>query len=306
MLETPFSGLSYSGRVFCFFDLEHPAVAWAIMRGMMVSADCANPNGLSNSISFMQAGMVEAFNNVRIYNEFIIERIRLRYFSDKISRLKGMFFFRSRDEAEKIIGDTLWPPYFIRENLVELDLYCREPFTDLDSNWITFAPLSQDGRLEINDIQWIMQYWKGEQYNSHPVWERLAKGVALVLDEKIRRHCDQYLKKIFPNSQIPILMARLASEAGTRGGLVSPFLFQEDKKAIKLGYFMNDSEFHDREIIDAIAKHPDSSTLGRMMSENKTWSLPNFRLYTKVFEVHEQNNPILPALQVPSLHYPKR
>jgi hypothetical protein len=37
-----FAELRQSTRVFCFLDLEHPAVAWAVMRGMLVSADYAS------------------------------------------------------------------------------------------------------------------------------------------------------------------------------------------------------------------------------------------------------------------------
>jgi len=49
-------------RVFAFLDLEHPAVAWAAMRGMMVSADYASTPPAQGFISFMQAGMVETLD----------------------------------------------------------------------------------------------------------------------------------------------------------------------------------------------------------------------------------------------------
>jgi hypothetical protein len=113
------------------------------------------------------------------------------------------------------------------------------------------------------------------------------------------------VREIFPASHIPILMARLASEAGTRGGLITPFLQREDENRVLLGYLWSDGEFHDPAVIDAIKAHPDSGALGRMMAENETWKMPDFRPWGKVFELGKQNLPGLTAFQVPSLHNPK-
>lgn len=120
-------------------------------------------------ISFMQAGIVETLNNRRTFNEYLIERVRLSFFAHQVSRIRGMFFFSSRSEAEARIGDPAWPPYFEIKNLLELDLYHNEPFTDLDANWITFAPLAEDGRITMGNLQWVWRYWAGEKYSDHPV-----------------------------------------------------------------------------------------------------------------------------------------
>jgi hypothetical protein len=305
MQHLPFAGLKQSTRVYAFLDLEHPAVAWAVMRGMLVSADYASEPKNPGFISFMQAGIVEALNNARVFNEFVIEAVRQSLPSHQVSRMRGIFFFRTREEAEARIGDDKWPPYFEPKNLLELELCYEDPFTDVDANWITFAPVGNDGRIPFADLQWVQRYWAGEKYNDTPVWERIAKGVALVLDEQIRRQCYQYLRDFFPDSHIPILMARLASEAGTRGGLVSPFLLREDEKRVQLGYLWSDAEFHDPQVIEAMAKHPDSGALGRMMAENETWKMIDLRPWGKVFELADQTPPVLTPVQVPSLHHPK-
>ena len=46
-------------QVFAFLNLEHPAVAWAVMRGMVVSADRTYQQPHPGFISFMLAGMIE-------------------------------------------------------------------------------------------------------------------------------------------------------------------------------------------------------------------------------------------------------
>lgn len=298
-----FKGLNNSTRVYCFLDLEHPAVAWAVMRGMLVSADYAAPSA-SGSISFMQAGIIESLNNCRIHNELLIETVRQNFFSRQISRLRGMFFFRSRAEAEARIGDPQWPPYFELKNLLELELHYENSFTDVDANWITFAPLDENGRTPATDLQWVHSYWSGERYNGSPVWERIAQGVALVLDEQVRRQCYECVRQFFPASHIPILMARLAAEAGTRGGLISPFLLREGERRVLLTYLWSDKEFHDLAVIAAIQRHPDSEALGRMMAENGSWKMPDFQPWGKVFRLGEQTISGLTPFKLPSLHHP--
>ncbi|KJC60064.1 hypothetical protein UP10_15450 [Bradyrhizobium sp. LTSPM299] len=275
------------------------------MRGMLVSADYAYIPPSPGFISFMQAGIVETLNNRRLFNEDLIERVRLTYFPQQISRMRGMFFFRSRADAEARIDDPEWPPYFQAKNLLELDLYYNEPISDVDANWITYAPLAKDGRITVNDLQWIVNYWSGEKYSDQPVWERVAKGVALVLDEHVRRQCDQYVKEMFPAAHIPILMARLASEAGTLGGNTAPFLLREDREVMKLAYTWRDAEFHDPKVIAAMATHPDGPALFRMIAENETWKMPDLRPWGRAYVLSEQSLPELSVLQIPSLHNPK-
>jgi hypothetical protein len=287
-------------RVFAFLDLEHPAVAWAVMRGMVVSADQTYPPPHPGFTSFMLAGMIEWQNNTRIFNEAIIEEARLRQFQHQVSRLRGIFFFRSQTEAEARIGDPDWPPYFKRDNLIEFELSPVAPLTVVDANWITLAPLGPDFRLQMDDLDWIEKYWNGLQYQKEPVWEVIANGVAVILDEKVRRRSYDYVRQVFPKSHIPILMARLASEAGTLGGLTTPFLVRRDSENIELGYLWSDREFHDPEIIKKIAAHPDAGALGRMMRENETWNIPDFRPYGRTFKLGIQfsSDGVFPSVSV--------
>jgi hypothetical protein len=92
----------------------------------------------------------------------------------------------ARAEAEARIDDPNWGvPYFSAKNLRELELYYETQPTIVDSNWIMFAPLGCNGRINTDDLSWIMRYWAGEPFNDCPVWELLANGVALILDTRI-------------------------------------------------------------------------------------------------------------------------
>lgn len=275
-------------QAFAFLDLEHPPVAWAVMRGLLVSVKDVSPIESKGFVSFMLAGMIENENNRRMFNEFVIEWIRATNFPKNVSRLQGMYFFRTRAEAEARIGDERWPSYFRYENLLEVELHLLEPPTVVDANWITFAPRERDGRIRKGDLNWITRYWNGEPYNDAPVWELICNGTAVVPDTDVRRRCFARVKEVFPHAHIPVLMARLAGEAGSRGGLITPFLLREDEEFIRLGYVWSNAEFSDPEVIAKIAEHPDSGYLGRLMFENETWASPDFRRWGRLIRLGTQ------------------
>jgi|tagenome__1003787_1003787.scaffolds.fasta_scaffold20973716_4 hypothetical protein len=250
----------------------------------------------------MYAGMLQTANNPRLFNESVIEYIREREFSDCVSRLEALYAFGSRAEAEARIGDQDWPPYFTRENLVEMNLGCERVPTIVDANWITTADLGPDKR--ITEGAWIGSYWRGERCPNcnTPVWEVLAEGVAVIANESLRRKCNDQLEKQFPESIIPILMARLGSEAGGHGGQVYPMLLRPDEQTIRLTYTWQNADFLDPEIIERIKDHPDAPTLGKLMSEQESWKIPDFSDFMRSFKVGVQAVSAAGDKFIPSVH----
>lgn len=277
-------------RVFAFLNLRFPPVAWAVMRGMLVSASEANPTYPRGYISYMFAGMIKSQCNWRIFNEMIIERVREMRYLENTSRLSGMYFFRTRQEAEARVGDRRWPNYFTPENLLEFELSpSREP-TVADANWITYIVRDSSGRIDPQETGWIENYWSGQAYEGRePVWELISNGVASVLNKDIRQRCENYVRMAFPESHISILMARIAGDVGTRGGLISPFIMRTEAGLGELTYLGSEAEFHDHKIIADMAKHPDSRLLYELMAERETWKSPDFTPYFQTFrfESHE-------------------
>jgi hypothetical protein len=135
------------------------------------------------------------------------------------------------------------------------------------------------------------------------VWELLANGVALILDTDVRRRCFELVKRVFPESHIPILMARLASEAGTHGGLITPFLLSENDQHMRLEYLWRDAEFRDPTVIEKIAAHPDFGFLRRLMAENEEWKTPDFRPWGRVFQLGTQSGADAKSIVVQSVHH---
>jgi len=97
-------------RVFAYLDLGHIPTAWAVMRGMLISARC-NPHYGPGCLSFMLAGMILRGNNLRLQKELIIEDQRLKCSPSQVSRLEGLYFFESRSDALRIEGK--WGGHFI-------------------------------------------------------------------------------------------------------------------------------------------------------------------------------------------------
>lgn len=278
-----YADLSGTGgmRAYVFLDRDHPPTAWAVARGMLVSADRMGtvPNGYP--VSFMLAGMVQSGNNVRLANEAALEAVRKARFRDRVSRIEGMYFFADIADAAKHIGDRNWPTYFDWANLVEVELYASA-MTRLDANWITHAPLDRDNRINGEDGDWIDRYWAGEARDQNPTWELIAKGVAIVLDETVRRACYDLTRRAFPTAEIFLLMSRLAGEAGSAGGLVVPFIGRDSNGDVALHYLLNDEAFHNPEVIADIHRHPDSAYLGMLMNQQESWPLPDFRPWGKM------------------------
>lgn len=236
-------------------------------------------------ISHMLAGMIEHGNNARIFNESIIELVRIREFPSEISRLHGMYFFGSAKDALERVGDKEWPTFFVEENLVEFELCPAQPPSVVDANWITHAPVDQDGRISVADWDWIRGYWSRKSMKENPIWEIVATGTAIALDASVRRRCYDTMTGLFPESEISLLMARLAGEAGTRGGLIVPWLTLDKDESFTLAYYFRDIEFHDQSVVASIRQHVDFGMLMALVANTPTWKLPDFRQWRRKFQL---------------------
>jgi len=235
----------------------------------------------------MFAGLVQSQNNRRLNNETIIEYVRSKSFQERVSRLRGMYFFENRELAQRAINEH-WGGHFSADNLVEFELHPTSAPTRVDANWISEAPLGADGRLDLTNLTWIDQYWAGEPKNENPLWETLVQGRAVVQDLEVRSRAYDLVKPQFPRSVVFMEMARLAGEVGSDGGLVMPFIQRISENTLRLAYVMYDQDFHDLDVIQRIAGHPDAKHLHRLMSENETFNIPDLRPWSRNFGLSVQ------------------
>lgn len=298
-------------RVFAFLDVDHPPVAWAVMRGVLVAAESLREP--SSFVSFMFAGIIQSQNNRRLNNETVIEYARSKRFTNSVSRLRGMYFFENRAIAQLAL-DQNWGGHFKAENLAELDLYPAGNVTRVDANWITEAPRGSNGLLDTSNLNWIDNYWAGRPNGSSPTWEIISHGHAIIPDVEIRKRAYEVVKRTFPHSWIFTEMSRIAGEAGSDGGLSMPYIIKRDAQRHTLGYLLDDQAFHDQAIINKMTKHPDIGRLGYRMSQEETWIVPDFRPWfcdfvfgvqgavgrqIPIFSVHIPNPPHLDSKRSP-------
>ena len=196
-------------RLYAFLDLDHVPTAWAVMRGMLVSARM-NLDYSPGCISFMLAGLILSENNSRLCNELVFEDRRRTNHSARTSRLGGMYFFDERSLALRTSEG--WGPHFKEENLFALAVTPRGKVDRFDSDWITHADYDASGRLELGSYDRIDQYWRGIPASDQPAWELLCDGLAIVLDDDARKRAYEVVKREFPDCLLAIEISRLACE----------------------------------------------------------------------------------------------
>lgn len=270
--------------VWAYLDREFEPVAWALVRGILVSADCAplDGQGPAGFVSFMHAGIIMCNNSIRSFNENVVESIRAKAFPHQVSRLRGLYFFASKEDAS--VAPLLWGNHFRAKNLLEFRLYPAGPVTKVDVNWITYAERDSVGRIDPGDTSWIHAYWRGEACPGRkPAWEVIACGEAVVLDVDVRRQCYEQLKRRFPESEVFLEMAHIAGEVGTKGGLIAPFLERVDADTAELRYMFRNADFHDPATVALMTKHPSAPCLASLMRDNPSYKTPDLRQFFRRF-----------------------
>lgn len=229
--------LSYEGtpwRVFAFIDVEHPVVAWASYRGVLVSANAefSPPNC---PISMMFAGIIRTQNNARLHNELLIEKYRQQHYPHCNSRLTGMYFFENPHSASHAYE---WGGHFSPENLAEVLLFSISPVSRHDANWITFAPLDDNGR--IGNEEWIRRYWSGEPFpEKEPLWEIIAQGRAVICGAELRIRAYKNVYSKFPEAVALLEIGRIAAHLGSDLGQMSAWLLRNEDGTVSLRFHID-------------------------------------------------------------------
>ncbi len=245
------------GHAYVFLDVDHPVVAWAVARGVLLSArHVANlVDDTALPISLMMAGLLQA-NPHRFFNERLIDEGREKYGpGDASLRLWGMFCFPDQQSAERVLRHRGWGGHFRRENLVAVHVEGIGLDRSFDSNWITYAPLTPDGLIDRDRMEWLEPYWRGEPYpKAEPIWEAVVDGRVIVLGTSVRKRAYDNAAAAFPEARVHLELSRIAAWNGYDLGSITPFLFDEGDRWV-CRYYMNLLQAEDSEFVEAIAKH---------------------------------------------------
>jgi hypothetical protein len=207
---------------YAYLNIDDPACAWATYRGVLVSV---SPNrgedDLIGALSLMSAAMIRAGSRARLNNELAIETVRRLRHPGRVSRLRGMYCFLDAESAQR--AAALWGSFrnhFRPEFLAELHLETTSRRDRLDSNWITYAKLDENGFLLPSELNEFDRYWRGEEYPGKlPIWETIVEGRMIVLGTNLRNRAYETIRREYPRSVTLLEIARLAAWVGSDSGI---------------------------------------------------------------------------------------
>lgn len=267
-------------KVYAYLDIDHPIVAWGAYRGVLISSN-AEQSPPNCPVSMMLAGIVLYQNNARLSNELIIEKWRQDNFPDLPSRLTGMYFFETKRDAE-LVND--WGEHFSPEYLAEIELYSTSKVSKHDSNWITFAPLDEKGRL--TDTSWINKYWLGLEYPKKiPVWELIAHGRAAICGTALREQAYRNLVKEFPETVAILEVSRVAATLGSDLGQSSAWITKKEDDLLELSFYLDMRDADNSEFLERLSLYRGPKNYEDLAVGGDMFAVPDFRPYSCTFSV---------------------
>jgi len=270
-------------KLFAYIDISNPLVEWETAIGRIKSIDSNEDD--SFGISLWQFGLIPEYleknETQRIRNELILEKIRQCYYPDKVSRLKGLYFFESIEDAKFAL--QYWDIPLDESCISEVQFYPNS-YTKVDSDWIT------DKIEKDTDVEWMHAYWSGKQKSKEPIYEIIASGTGIILNTELRKKAYKGIFDKYPESTPLLAMAccgfqyrNIENIARIIPGLVSK------NSSIYAGYYIsvNDLKHHEKELIEAISiakKNETFPPINKVKNPNIFFKLPDFSKYGFSFD----------------------
>ncbi len=272
-------------KLYAFLDIDNPMVAWEVAVGRIKSASYDRTSDFGLSIwsynlmhSYLKNGMSD-----RIQMEFELEKIRAEKFSDKVSRLKGVYFFESFEDAKESL-DHFGNGY--DESYISEVSFEASSFSKYDFNWITNSK-------SIENKDWMKKYWNGDSYSEKPIYEIIAEGMGIVLNYDLRTKAYETIYNHFGDSTPLLATAVCAFHAKGLDNVltIKPALIVEETKLIG-SYFIDTSylDTNQGEIIEAIEICKSMGIfppIKRPKNEEALANLPDLREYGFELDINE-------------------
>lgn len=202
-------------KLWCYLNIENPLVAWEVAIGRIASLE-AMPSLQGKEkrwflTQWQYSRLKNAFNNnpaneIPLINEFRIESVRHRFYPQKVSRLRGSFFFKSKEDAINIVNYYGWGG-FNPNYLSEVEVYCKkdDDVTYYDSTWFSMKARDIMNIEDIKDYLSNTTYWGSE---SNPATEVLVYGLGFVLNDGLIQKAYDIVKATDPDSMCFVDSAR--------------------------------------------------------------------------------------------------
>lgn len=261
-------------KLFAYLNIEHPMVAWEVAIGRIKSI-CDN-NKEKFGISLWQYSLFKKYAQEGKYkkleNELKLEKIRLKNHKKSISRLQGLYFFESEEDAN--IALDRWNMSHRKKYISEV-YFSANSITRVDSEWITY-------NLDSDDDEWMGEYWLGSVLGEAPLTEVLASGIGIIQNMELRKQAYQNILKIWPESSPLLAAASCAFGHNKMENIahIKPSFVMENNRLIGQYYIsMDDLDKEEQKVVEAIQKCKDEKHLPPIImpsDSNVFFSLPNF------------------------------
>lgn len=218
-----------------YLNIADPIVAWEAYRGVLISPDCYRIED-NPAISFWQLKFLKNIESNKSINELKLEMIRQQFYSQKISRFRGFYYFEDKETAEK--AANLWGVEYMNPFcLAQVAIDAKSLYSKMDSNWITYY-LSKDNA---ND-DWMHKYWRGDicPHFDSPIWELLVVARGYILGTELRSRAYENIKNNNPTTILSMLeQARIAALLDSDLGHTAPYIIQLGTNRYKVDFIMD-------------------------------------------------------------------
>jgi len=231
-------------KFYVYLNLDAFPAAWAAYRGVMCSAATVGTKGF-RPFAYWPFGLLKRAANGdrlslrRLEKELALEQIRRAHYPEKVSRLHGIYLWKTRDDA---IRGERWRltegQYFAQEQLAEVEFYYTNR-TEADTQWIDAHVLDDGYVLNRNDLSWAHKYWTGEGRNHEPHWEQIVEGRGLIRTTALRQRALQRIETDSPRLLGEAEIGRPAGELGSDLNVIAPFVVVDRPGILRANYFVD-------------------------------------------------------------------
>ncbi|WP_158116602.1 hypothetical protein [Vibrio cincinnatiensis] len=257
--------------LYAYVNIEHPMVAWEVAIGRIKSICDGQDSNFGVSLWFYSLiqKYIQSPNSKRVVNEFKLEKIRQLHFPNQVSRLRGVYFFESREMAN--VALDRWGLSHHKKYVTEI-YFSGNNYSYVDSEWIT-------DYLDSEDEEWMHKYWRGETLGVKPLTEVLASGIGIIQDNELRTKAYEKIISQWPTTSILLnaCIAGFAERKMEQIGQAIPAIVNESG-ILKGNYYINMNDFDSREneIVEALRE-------ARSKGMNLAWIAPDDP--TKIFSL---------------------
>ena len=183
----------------------------------------------------------------RFAKEIMLEKVRINKFPNAVSRLRGMYFFKSESDANAALdrwGVSRNGKYISQINFTATDM------SEVDSEWITSC-------LKSEDAEWMERYWRGETYGLKPLTEVIASGIGTVQNKVIRQAAYWRIVEKFPESTPLLAMASCGfAKQGIESiaQIVPAISKKQSESKVEFHIYLNDLKSKENEIVEAVVE----------------------------------------------------